>query len=438
MEVSNKVYDVFTPSTPAKKNYIERTKVTGRIASSLRTPGKQIIIYGHSGVGKTSLLRKQLERIYEREIVTSCMTSLTFESILMDAFDQLDEYYVSQKNEANEYGIESSIANDYFCLKSSIKGSSKKEQGTSSIRVIDIQLTASRLASFLGEGGYCWILEDFHKVDKKEKIKLSQAMKIFMDQSTKYEDLKIIALGAVNTGREVVEYDSEMRKRISEIEVGLMTKPELSKIITNGESLLNIFIERKIHDEIVNFSNGLASVCHAICLYMCEEKGIYTTVLGEPLKFVETDLALAIERYMEEESDSIKDRFERAITSEKERSEKCALILKALSKFPADGATKAEIMASIKDKKFDYAPITLTTNLEKLQKEERGSLILFNNSSAKYYFREPFFKPFSLAYFEKEEPSSSLNKNSLKTVIGTIAYEAVVEEQLRKYAKRSR
>jgi GTPase SAR1 family protein len=437
MNTSNRVYDVFTPSTPAKKNYIERTNVSSRIASSLCTPGKQIVIYGYSGVGKTSLLRKQLERHYEKEIITSCMTSLTFEDILLDAFDQLNEYYVNQKSQAKDYGIESSVANDYFTLKSSLKVNSKNTNSASSTRVVGVQLTASRLADFLGEGGYCWILEDFHKVDSVEKKKLSQAMKIFMDKSVDYECLKIIALGAVNTGREVVEYDSEMRKRISEIEVKLMSKNELSQIITNGEKLLNIYIEKNIHDDIVDFSNGLASVCHSICLYMCEEKGILSTVIGDPLIFKKEDLENAITRYMEEESDSMKDRFDRAITSNKERNENCALILKSLTEFNSDGATNAELMSTIKDKKFDYSQTTLTVNLGKLQQEERGGLVRFDNSSAKYSFREPFYKPFALAYFEDNKSDvKTTNKNSLKTLIGQIAYDRLVEDQMKRYAHK--
>jgi GTPase SAR1 family protein len=431
---SYSVYHVFTPSSPAKENYIERDKLSSRIASSLSTPGKQIVVFGHSGVGKTSLLRKQLERQYEKEIITSCMTNLTFESILLDAFDQLDEYYVSQKKQANDYGIESSIANDYFALKSSIKAYSKIKEEQSSSRIIEIQLTASRLADFLGEGGYCWVLEDFHKVDKTEKTKLSQTMKLFMDKSIKYNNLKIIAIGAVDTGREVIEYDSEMKKRISEIEVKLMSDVEIGKIIKNGEILLNISIEKRIHTEIVKFSNGIASVCHSICLYMCEEKGILNTVIGDPIKFNKADLENSIQRYMEEESDTMKDRFNKALIVQKEKNKNVELILKSLTKFPSNGATNSELLSIIRDEKIDYHQNTLPINLEKMQLEERGALIRFDNSSAKFSFKEPFYKPFALAFFQEEDKSKEkILKNSLKTLIGKMAYEAIVEEQLKKY-----
>lgn len=77
----------------------------------------------------------------------------------------------------------------------------------------------------------CWVIEDFHKVEESEKMKLSQAMKIFMDCGTDYPELKIIALGAAQTARQVVEYDDEMRNRISEIEVLLMEDDEIHQII---------------------------------------------------------------------------------------------------------------------------------------------------------------------------------------------------------------
>ena len=68
------------------------------------------------------------------------------------------------------------------------------------------------------------MLEDFHKIDSSQRKKLSQFMKVFMDMADEYPALKIIAIGAVDTARLVVECDPEMRNRVSEIKVPLMTK----------------------------------------------------------------------------------------------------------------------------------------------------------------------------------------------------------------------
>ena len=49
--------DVFTPTSAAHLNYIVRPSIENILHRDLRTPGLQIIMYGHSGSGKTSLAR---------------------------------------------------------------------------------------------------------------------------------------------------------------------------------------------------------------------------------------------------------------------------------------------------------------------------------------------------------------------------------------------
>lgn len=82
-------------------------------------------------------------------------------------------------------------------------GSEEDAQGMKKKRILPPQ----NLGRLMGSAGYCWVLEDFHKVADNDKVKLSQLMKVFMDMSNEFEDLKVIALGAVNTAREVVQGD---------------------------------------------------------------------------------------------------------------------------------------------------------------------------------------------------------------------------------------
>lgn len=90
------VYDVFTPTTPARLNFVDHPEVYDLVVDALRTPGKQVVVYGESGSGKSSLLAKKLEELYPDHITTRCSAASTFETILLDAFDQLDEFYVDQ------------------------------------------------------------------------------------------------------------------------------------------------------------------------------------------------------------------------------------------------------------------------------------------------------------------------------------------------------
>jgi len=151
-------------------------------------------------------------------------------------------------------------------LKAQINAQRSNATQTVQQRVVPLQLTPQRLANFMGEARCCWVLEDFHKIPEQEKVKLAQTMKIFMDMAVDYNDLKIIAIGAVGTAREVVNYDPEMRNRVAEIVVPLMTADEIRTIISTGEQLLNVSFPEQVKQLIVNHSNGLASVCHQLSL----------------------------------------------------------------------------------------------------------------------------------------------------------------------------
>ena len=57
--------EVFTPSSPASLTFVERTSVNYLLVEAIRTKGKQIVIYGHSGTGKTTLLHNKLLQTFK-------------------------------------------------------------------------------------------------------------------------------------------------------------------------------------------------------------------------------------------------------------------------------------------------------------------------------------------------------------------------------------
>jgi ABC-type lipoprotein export system ATPase subunit len=67
------VHDVFTPTTPARLTFVERETINARLVNALRTPGKQIVVYGYSGSGKTTLLVNKLHQLYDKHITSRCM-----------------------------------------------------------------------------------------------------------------------------------------------------------------------------------------------------------------------------------------------------------------------------------------------------------------------------------------------------------------------------
>ncbi len=404
-------FSVFTPTSPARLTFVEREIINSKLVDALRTPGMQIVVYGHSGSGKTTLLINKLHQLYDNHITSRCMNGLTFEQLVLDAFDQLSPFYLSETVEGNKKTILSKLSQDYLAIKTQISATSVSEETNKLSRALPPQLTPQALARFMGEAGACcWVLEDFHKIPSDEREKLSQTMKVFMDMADEYRSLKVIAIGAVDTARQVVEYDPEMKNRVAEIQVPLMNNDELREIITKGSKLLNIHFDEELLPGITNFSNGMASVCHQLCLNVCTSEDIYET-FGVEVWIDAEHLHTSLHMYLEQCSDTIKKAFDIAFKQKKKsiKFDNSKIILNAISELPIEGAIRSEVYQEILKKTPDYPQGNMTRYIDFLCQEKGGGLLRFDNVSGRYSFKNPIYKAFAQAYFIKNK---ALNRKS--------------------------
>ena len=112
--------EVFTPGTVAKVNYLRRNELEKRISASLDTPGVQIVLYGHSGSGKTTVIRKLLDVKKYKFVRTQCTTDKTLNEIILDAFSQLNSYCVSEKTFKRGQKIGSTLKSEIESIKAEI------------------------------------------------------------------------------------------------------------------------------------------------------------------------------------------------------------------------------------------------------------------------------------------------------------------------------
>jgi GTPase SAR1 family protein len=401
------VQDVFTPTRPARIAFVERDSVNDKLVNSLTTPGKQVVVYGHSGTGKTTLLANKLTQLYEFNITTRCMKGMTFEQLILDAFDQLEPYFSAERSSALKTTTGVDLSATYKMLQAKISSQTTVEATEKQNRMLPPQLTPQALGKFLGIHKACWVLEDFHKIDEAEKVELSQLMKVFMDLSDDYADLKIIALGAVDTARQVVDFDREMRNRVSEIHVSLMTEAEIYAIIEKGEKALNVRFSESIKKLIATHSNGLASVCHQLCLNMCHAAGLVETVDGEPKPLTDEHLEKAVKTYIEEVSDSIKSAFDKALKQRrKTQYPNAEVIIRALSSVESLGAARADILKKIRATESKYPEANLKYMLLKLCTAEYGEIVRFDSNSGLYSFSEPMYRVYAMAQFKQTSTKS--------------------------------
>ena len=392
--------NIYTPTKAASQNYIRRPKIEKQIIRSVKIPGNQIILYGHSGGGKTTIIRKVLETLNRNYIVTSCVTDSTIDEIIVNAFDKINPFYTSERSCKTTFKITNSLKASYHKIEASLSSEFSEEVSQKQVRALPLQLTFERLGEFLGAAECIWVIEDFHKVKENEKQRLSDIMKSFVDISNDYEKVKIIAIGAVATAREVINYNQDIVTRISEIPIPLLSKDELSQIIENGAKLLNVEFEGKLIDGTVYYSNSLGSLCHQLCYSHCEEQGIDQTAKSKIIINYNV-LETSIKNYVDQKSDTFQQKLDKALKQRKTKFENVKLILNSFIDLGKEEVTYSELLNKIQEWEPEYPQSNLTVYLKPLTTNAHDEMIRFDSNSGKYSFSDPFFKAYCAMVFEQ-------------------------------------
>lgn len=388
--------DIFTPSSPATHTFVNRPAINNLLVDAIRTRGKQLIIYGHSGTGKTTLLFNKLNQTYDDFIITRCTASLTFEQLVLNAFDQLGEFFISKVTKSKTSKIDSSIIADYKGIKGALGYSRSTGVQEELQPIVNPQLTAQKLASFFGFSNSCWVIDDFHKIEECEKRKLAQYMKVFMDESVNYPYAKIIAIGAVGTAKEVLKLDRELNNRVSEIHVPFMSTDELKEIIAKGESKLNISIDDLVKNKIVKFSTGLPAVTHQLSFNLCLSKNLYQSS-NSHISIDNDDFRDALASYIITNSGYLHDRYESAIDEPSEGNLPIYYhILRSFIVSDKNNLSVDDVNNYFNSYKHPQPKVLLEYLLNQLIKDERGNALSYDEPSETWFISDPFFRVYGI------------------------------------------
>ena len=398
--------DVFTPSSAASLTFVERRQINERVVRALQTPGMQLVVYGRTGCGKTTLLVNKLQQLYDHHITSRCEVGTTLEQLLLDAFDQLAPVFVETLERSQKNSILAALEAPFQGIKVTLQGARELSERAVEKRVLPPQLTPHFLARALGAINACWILEDFHKVDEAHKKRLSQIMKLFMDAAAEHRTVRIVAIGAVATARQVVDYDPEMANRVAQIEVPLMSADELTEIMQKGEDLLNVRIAPALRENIIYCSNGLPAICHQLCLNMCQVANVVETQIN-PVVFTSDQLQRALREWLEYSKDSLQGEYDRAVRAERiKKFDNCRIVVNALGALPPDGGTHHDILSEINKEVPEYRASNLTHYLRKLESAACGNIISRDAASNRYFFTSPMMHAYVRTLSRKSQKAS--------------------------------
>lgn len=396
--------EVFTPSVPASRGFVGRHQEMEDLRKKgLSVPGTQIVVWGESGAGKSSLVGKVLEESGLTAVKTACTPDSTYLDILAAAFAGTGAFYIAETNVHDDVTLGTSLMLGSDLIGAKVQGQFEWENGKAVTRepLVRPQLTPQRLVAELGARSLSWVIEDFHKMPAAERLSVAHALKVFSDEGARYPDTRVIVLGVSDSVEELVDPPANVGKRLIDIPVPPLDAGELGKILDTGERLLNLDFAA-VRGKLLETSVGTASITHALALACCDEREIDEAQV-ERVAFTHHDLENAVASYARTRSSSLKSRFRKALVVHRQRKYKnTELILRALANLPESGGTLADILVMIRQdspQTLSYPYANLTKYLDELQREDRGALVR-KTSAGTYRFDEPLQHAFAKGYFQ--------------------------------------
>ena len=391
---------IFTPSSSAELTFVRRSAIERKFHSQFRICGKQIIVYGHSGSGKTTFLNRYFKENKIEVVTVHCDVSMSFDQILLNAFDQLGQFYQQTGSLSESQGETFVGSSKVLGLKSQGEVSTNLTKVSNFARIVNPQITSQRLAESLGKKNKVLIIEDFHKLEEKEKKRLADMLKVFIDQSNIYQSLKVVCIGAVDTAREIVKLDNNLKQRVYECEIPLLNETEIKEIVARGCKLLNIAMSDDLIERIVHYSNQLGALAHQLSYDVCSCEGITKTQFKKRNLSGE-NFANAVEGYIDARSDSLMEIYDRAVNDPLGW-----YIMRTFAYRPQSKMSLKQIGKKVNTQDHPFADNEIALKLAELSTAEVGILRSDLNGSM-FTVSDPFWGAFIKMRIAKEQADRS-------------------------------
>lgn len=277
--MSYKTSDVFGVRSQLIKSYIERPQVDELFSAALKDKN-QVIVYGSSKQGKTSLTLKHLNPSEYVKVECSPQTQPIdiYRSILRQSsityFESNTQGLSFENNSGLNAGVKVKVP---FIgeahLGSEVVGKSVKNSQTKEL-YIEYNLALAQDVSELlkkKEINKFIVLENFHYLSLEVQEQLAYDLRVFQDL-----EVIFIVLGIWREANRLVQFNGDLLDRVTEVPVEPWLKEDFIKVIDKGSKLLNVDFSN-IQDKLIECSFDSVGVVQELCKQCCIVAGVQST-----------------------------------------------------------------------------------------------------------------------------------------------------------------
>ena len=272
--------DVFGVKSTLIKTYIERDTVDERFKAAIKD-GNEVIVYGSSKQGKTSLILKNLDS--DNYVKVECSPQTQPIDIYKSILRQLDIRYIESETTENSSEHGGKIAGGFkikvpFIGDTGVKAEVADKAGEkTNIKETYIEYNlalAQDLSELLQSNGInkYVVLENFHYLTLEVQETLAYDLRIFQDHH-----IIFIVLGIWREANRLIQYNGDLLDRVTEVPVEPWEKADFYRVIEKGEQLLNVDFS-EVKDSLIEDSFDSVGVVQEICKLCCINAGVHSTV----------------------------------------------------------------------------------------------------------------------------------------------------------------
>lgn len=279
IKLTYRTTDIFGVKSKLIASYIERDAVDTRFNEAIKD-GNEVIVYGSSKQGKTSLILKHLG--VESYVKVECSPQTQPVDIYKSILRQLNIGFIESETIESSYERGAKIEAG-FKIKIPFFGNTnvgaeiadnKLDNKSTKETYVEYNLTlaqdVSELLKSYNIDKYI-VIENFHYLELDVQETLAYDLRVFQDHH-----IIFIILGIWREANRLIQFNGDLLDRITEVPVEPWSKEDFKKVIEKGSELLNVDFSEVV-EQLIDDSFDSIGVVQEIAKGCCLEAGVTET-----------------------------------------------------------------------------------------------------------------------------------------------------------------
>jgi hypothetical protein len=269
--------EVFGVSKQRVLSYLEREAVDGFFVRALASD-KQIIVYGSSKQGKTSLVDKHLS--YESNVLVSCTPKYEATDIYKAILRNENVHLETDSEKSTGTASKVSVSTKFKAMlplfgsgEAGVNGETGAQSGQkTSFTTIEVNLALPQDITHLLEKikfKKFIILENFHYLSLEVQKALAFDLRSFQELGVRF-----VILGVWREKNRLTQFNGDLQDRIIEVPVEPWSTHEFREVIRIGCEKLNLSIADEIQGKLIESAFDSIGVVQELVKEICAGAGV--------------------------------------------------------------------------------------------------------------------------------------------------------------------